>query len=187
MVECHVRGPLRFGVALNLNVRTPKAVPGFAVAFQQALAAFEGGKNCEAFGFVVRVGHVLGRGHRTHHAEAVSFARLHFFRKLQAVQVVIPLFVNEVRFFSPAFVENKTVGRRHRVPTRGGFGHRGHERNQRVRSVDEVVAVLHVAEQVGGRQHAVRRDFAGLFRRERHLDEGGVRQVPERDQRGFHR
>jgi hypothetical protein len=49
---------LRLRIAFNLDIAFPKVIPGFVMKFDQPVAAFQFGKNGEAFGFIQRVGMV---------------------------------------------------------------------------------------------------------------------------------
>ncbi len=144
VVQRRANGPLRFQIAFHHDVALPELVPLGFVAAQEAFAAFQFGKNSEAFGLVVRVVVGVGRHGTAHQAETVGFAGFQFFVKLRQVHVVIPVFVYDFRLLSVRLLEDKTGGSRHRVAPGRTFAHRCKQRNEDVRAVNFAVIIAHI-------------------------------------------
>ncbi len=180
MVQRRANGPLRFQIAFHHDVALPELVPLGFMAAQQTFAAFQLGKNGEAFGLVVRV--VIGmRGHSAaHHAEPVGFAGFQFFVKLRQVHVVVPVFVYDFRFLSVRLLEDKTGGSRHRVAPGRTFAHRSEQRNEDVRAVNFAVIIAHIGQVYRRFDDAHGRNGNVLFSCDLHHAQGRVRQVPQR-------
>ena len=179
VVQRKMHVALHVGIAVQHNVALPEFVPGFGVAFFQAGGAFKRGKNREPFGLVVRVGHVFGGSGGADHGEAVSLSGFHVDGEFEAVRAVIPFLVDQGGFLAARLIEDEAVGCGHRVLARRTFRHRGQQRDQRMRTVYQVVEILHVAQHIRGRKHAVRRDGNVFLGGDFHFQQGRMRQMAQ--------